>query len=215
MFTSSEDGTVRLWESKTKRCLTSYKNEHEYPIWAMDLLPTQLWFATGSHDKTCRLWRTETSQGCSERVFWGHYADVTCIKFHPNGQYLVSGSEDKTVRLWDIRQQTNAKIFGAGSPVNAIAISPDGKYIAAGTDNGVQVWDLNTPKANSTPFLSPKASSLRIWSLDFSHDGGFLTSTSESMLSIFGIREKKNYLSSNKGQPLEKCFHLEEFTDCW
>lgn len=35
-------------------------------------------------------------------AFKDHKAEVTSVKFNPNGRYLVSSSFDKTIKVWDI-----------------------------------------------------------------------------------------------------------------
>ena len=38
----------------------------------------------------------------SSRSYTGHDDSVTCLSFHPNGNYLVTGSEDLCCRMWDV-----------------------------------------------------------------------------------------------------------------
>src|SRR5438552_402833 len=60
------------------------------------------------------------------------------IAFSSDGQYLFSASYDKTIRIWDwesgVTLRTLRGYFGAGNDgkIFAVAISPDGKTIAAG-----------------------------------------------------------------------------------
>ena len=54
--------------------------------------------ASGSWDRTVRLWDAET--GACVRTLEGHGREVLCVCFSPDGRRLASGSEDRTVRLW-------------------------------------------------------------------------------------------------------------------
>ena len=54
--------------------------------------------ASGSGDKTVRLWNTKT--GVCTRVLEGHTNRVYCLAVLGDGVSLASGSWDKTVRLW-------------------------------------------------------------------------------------------------------------------
>lgn len=56
--------------------------------------------ATGSRDKTVKLWDTQSGQ-CL-RTFVGHDNWVRALIFHPSGKYLLSASDDKTVKVWDL-----------------------------------------------------------------------------------------------------------------
>ena len=60
--------------------------------------------ASGSLDRTVRLWDTAT--GASRGTLEGHSGCVNAVVFSPDGQLLASGSYDHTVRLWDIKNRT-------------------------------------------------------------------------------------------------------------
>ena len=47
--------------------------------------------------------------------------------------YIVSGSGDKSVRLWDIETGQQVMHLSTEDGVVTIAISPDGRFIAAGS----------------------------------------------------------------------------------
>ena len=68
----------------------------------------------------------------------GHMAMINGIAFTPDGRQLVSASDDKTIRVWDLASgKTVRTIRGESAPgeagkVHAMALSPDGKWLAAG-----------------------------------------------------------------------------------
>lgn len=72
--------------------------------------------ATGSFDKTCRLWSAET--GKCFHVFEGHDAEIVCLAFNAQSTLLASGSMDHTCRLWDVATgaELHCLMVGAGSP---------------------------------------------------------------------------------------------------
>ena len=83
--------------------------EHIHPVWTLAVSPVGHYFATGSLDKTARVWTLTTAR--SQRILAGHLSDVNIVKFHPNSLYLASGSDDKTVRLWDISSGICVRVF--------------------------------------------------------------------------------------------------------
>ena len=68
----------------------------------------------------------------------GHMALIRGIAFTPDGRQLVSASDDKTIRVWDLASgKTVRTIRGESAPghagkIFAMALSPDGKWLAAG-----------------------------------------------------------------------------------
>lgn len=59
-----------------------------------------VYVATGSRDKTIKLW--DTLSGQCLRTFVGHDNWIRALVFHPTGKYLLSASDDKTIKLWDL-----------------------------------------------------------------------------------------------------------------
>ena len=57
-------------------------------------------FLTGSYDKTCKIWDTET--GSELLTLRWHKNIVYCIAYNnPFGDKVATGSFDKTAKLWD------------------------------------------------------------------------------------------------------------------
>ncbi len=79
----------------------------------------------------------------------GHQGGATDLAFHPDGKHLLSTGRDTVVKVWNIADGKLVKELGKSRGgqfkdwLHALAISPDGRWIAAADMAGaVQVWFL-------------------------------------------------------------------------
>ena len=94
--------------------------------------------------------------------------------FSANGEYVLGGGEDG-IRVWQVQDSKQIATMEARG-VLCLAVSGDGKWIAAGTSLGdVVVWDAETYK----PASAHKGSDY-INGVDFSPDSTRLISASDS-----------------------------------
>ncbi|MCT7969428.1 trypsin-like peptidase domain-containing protein [Laspinema sp. D1] len=87
----------------------------------------------------------------------GDRADIEFLSLSRDGKILVSTNGEGTIKVWDIEKGTVRHTFSwTGNFRDAIALSPDGRLLAAGiwddTDNTakVQLWDTHTGEAVRT-----------------------------------------------------------------
>jgi WD40 repeat protein len=114
-------------------------------ILSVAFAPDGVTLASGSKDKTIKLWNLKT--GKEIRTLRGHNDKVNSVAFLPGGSQnnltLVSGSSDKTIKLWNPSTGKEIRTLETGSGyIYAIAISPDGKTIAGGGsgENILKIW---------------------------------------------------------------------------
>ncbi|SLM39233.1 WD40/YVTN repeat-like-containing domain, partial [Lasallia pustulata] len=97
---------------------------HSGMVMAVAFSPDGKQLASGSGDKTVRIWDAAT--GATLQTLEGHSDWVDAVAFSPDGKQLASGSGDKTVRIWDAATgATLQTLEGHSDWVVAVAFSPD------------------------------------------------------------------------------------------
>jgi WD40 repeat protein len=124
---------------------------HQGKITALALSPDGELIASGSTDKTIKLWSLDgellyTWPGKSFRFLQGHQDRITALRFSPSSEILVSSSADGTIKQWDLNSgNLFSSLPGHGWGVTAIALSPEEPLLTSGSDDGlIQLWDLET-----------------------------------------------------------------------
>ncbi|HEY9627623.1 MAG TPA: caspase family protein [Coleofasciculaceae cyanobacterium] len=119
---------------------------HTEIIHAIAMSPDGKTLATGSADKTIKLWDVQT--GTLLQTLVGHAGVLWSMSFHPDGQVLASGGGDSTIRLWDLNSgQLLRTISGHKDRLFPVVFSPDGKTLASGSkDTTIKIWDWQTGK---------------------------------------------------------------------
>ena len=129
--------------------------------------------ASGSQDKTVRLWDTDTNEELA--ILQKHTGWINALAFSSDSKRLASGSTDKTVNLWDTDTgELIATFTGHLNGIVALSFSPDGSTLASGsTDGTIKFW--NTETKHLLP-ISITEHAKWVKSVSFSEDSSALVS---------------------------------------
>jgi WD40 repeat protein len=124
---------------------------HTETLYAVSFSPDGKLIATGSFDKTIKLWDLSGKEIRTYNGPAGHQNLVLSLAFSRNGQMLASGSSDNTAKIWDVPVSSPLREFAFTAPVGAIALSPDGTKLAGGgSDGSIKIWNTADGKPMQT-----------------------------------------------------------------
>ncbi len=143
--TAGRDLTARVWEARTGTEV--FAVEHNSWVEEVRFSPDGKLLATASIDGTSQIVDVGT-----RRVL--HSLSISSIpeipfalvsvQFAADGRSIVSGSWDGSVRVWDAESGVELHRIEIGSPVDGLALSPDGEMVAVVAGESASLWDLGS-----------------------------------------------------------------------
>lgn len=137
---AEDQPNVQVWDTTTGELVFAVDHSPQW-IGAVAFSPDDALLLTGGRDGTVRLWDVATGE--LVRTFTGHTGGVEDATWSEDGSMIATGSHDGTVRLWNPETGETLLVLGAHDTFSFVEISPDGRYLATGTDTGVRIWALD------------------------------------------------------------------------
>ena len=138
------DGRLVWWDASSETpVMIRSVDAHQGWVRSVDVSPDGKLLASGGNDNQVRLWNI--ADGTLACELTGHTRHIYSVAFHPSGEFLLSGDLTGSLRQWELASGREVRSFDAkilhsfndGQKVDfggirAIAVSPDGKWLAAG-----------------------------------------------------------------------------------
>ncbi len=197
LLSGSWDGTICLWDAHSGQLRHTY-TEHTQAVYSAIFQPGGTLVASGSGDRTIRLWHR--TSGTTVATLTGHTDDVRSLAFSANGQYLVSGGAEGNLCLWalpptSLSTTATAKtldkimlrhtLMAHPRGIRSVAISADGRLVAAGSDDGtISIWSWTTGQR----LHHLTSHNAVVWSVAFAPDGQRLASgSSDATVKVWDV----------------------------
>jgi WD40 repeat protein len=156
------DGAVRVWDAETGKILASVPAKpdngplglYSFLISTLDWSPDGTRIATGSMDRSLRIWDSATGKLIAESK--RHAGWIGGVAYSRDGTRVATGSEDRTVRIWDAENARELLSLPVPAGASGVAWHPDGKRLIAGcTDGDIRMWQYDSKSSVPPPTTAP------------------------------------------------------------
>ena len=116
---------------------------HDHEVYSLDFARDGRTIASGSGDRTVRIWDLETG-ACNLTLTIED--GVTSVAISPDTKLVAAGALDKIVRVWDLRLgYLLQRLEGHEDTIYSVAFSPSARELVSGSlDKTIRMWELAT-----------------------------------------------------------------------
>ncbi|TAG56707.1 MAG: hypothetical protein EAZ27_04395 [Cytophagales bacterium] len=177
MYTTGSDGKILKWIKQGSKFTSIKFYQNLFINRILKLSSDDKYMAVAGEEPYIQLFDLKDPNAKPLKLF-GHKGRIWSMAFSVDNQNIITVGEDSSVILRNIESKKYYSIAKLNSTIKAIAVSPDGQFVAGGDENGkVYIWGTS----GGTQTLDLKIKNMkRIHALAYSADGKFLAIGDES-----------------------------------
>ena len=139
LVSGSDDFTMYLWSATDSNKPLARMTGHQQLINSVAFSPDGLYIASGSFDKSVKIWGRD---GTFVATLRGHVGSVYSVVWSADSRMVLSGSKDSTVKLWSMKtKRLSEDLPGHADEVFCIDWDPSGGSAASGgKDRVLRIW---------------------------------------------------------------------------
>ncbi|KAJ6787683.1 hypothetical protein PWT90_09648 [Aphanocladium album] len=226
MVTSSEDGTVKIWETRTGTIQRSYS--HGCPANDVVIHPNQGEIISCDRSGYVRVWDLAENT-CAHELTPEADVSVSSVTVASDGTLLCAANNSGNVFIWKIEQEYNGTRmvpvthFSAHKEyITRILLSPDVKKLATcSADHTAKIWEIK--ESASRPGEQPRALPLEatltghqrwVWDCAFSADSAYLvTACSDHYARLWELHSQQIIRQYNGHHRGAVCVALNDYSE--
>lgn len=179
LATASWDKTARIWDVATGKEVSLL--QHDGEVTSVAFSPDGKYLATSSFDMKVRVWENWQTNAPRVAALIEEGREMWSVMFspYPEGRYLAT-SGTGMIRVWDWKTEAGPQMLSEmphPKNVYAIAFSPDGKFVAAGSESPILlVWEWEKDESELVGSQNPISLAAKgaVYYVAFSRDGRYL-----------------------------------------
>jgi WD40 repeat protein len=154
LLSAGDNGTLQMWDFTTGRKIGTLLQSQQGYLHSLCFSSCgKIWASGHTNGKVC-LWKDgDDVLAPVLHTLLGQTPKVSCMALAIDGKKLATGSAYGLIQVWDTRNCSCVAEFKHSSRLCHIAISPDGTFIAAASDDEIKVWNLASHDTAQDPMV--------------------------------------------------------------
>jgi WD40 repeat protein len=147
LASASQDRTVKIWDVATGNRLYTLGDALD-GLNGIAYSPSGDQVSAAGYDKTIYIWTVGETEGALKQSLIADEESILALVWSPDGQNIITASSDGSIRFRDARTLDPLRVIDHQPEwVQALAISPDGRWLAAGRFDGtLSLYDVKNDK---------------------------------------------------------------------